>query len=196
MKKLTLLFAGLTVSALLAGCGSDPKKEVVADCVFPDATEKAAPGWICDEPVPGLGTDVYAVGSADKSAAGHDFMKQQAATSARVQLAQRMKVKVNNMIKQYVETTGTADAETVDKTLTSVSKQITSETLAGTKIYKTRYSPNGNLYVLLGIDPTNVAKISEAALKTSMKNDQALWQQFKSKQGQDELAADIAKLAK
>lgn len=196
MNKFTLLMAGITVSAFLTGCGSSPKKEVVADCVFPDATDKAAPGWICDEPVPNLGIDVYAVGSADKSAAGNDFMKQMAATSARVQLAQRMKVKVNNMIKQYAETTGAADSETVDKTMTSVTKQITSETLAGTKIYKTRYSPNGNLYVLLGIDPTNVAKLSEAALKTSMKNDRALWQQFKAKQGQDELAADIAKMAK
>jgi len=196
MNKLTLLVAGLAVTAFISGCSSPPKKEVVADCVFPDATSKAAPGWICDEPVPNIGIDVYAVGSADKSAAGHDFMKQMAATSARVQLAQRMKVKVNNMIKQFAETTGAADSETVDKTMTSVTKQITSETLAGTKIYKTRYSPNGNLYVLLGIDPTNVSKISEAALKTSMKNDQALWQQFKAKQGQDELAADIVKMAK
>ncbi len=195
MKNITLLAAGLTVSAFLIGCGSEPKKEVVADCVFPDAPDRAAPGWICDEPVPNIGIDVYAVGSADKSAAGNDFMKQMAATSARVQLAQRMKVKVNNMIKQYVETTGAADTETVDKVLTSVTKQVTSETLAGSKIYKTRYSPKGNIYVLLGIDPTNVAKISEAALKSSMKNERALWQQFKAKNGQDELAADIAKLA-
>ncbi|VAW59123.1 hypothetical protein MNBD_GAMMA08-597 [hydrothermal vent metagenome] len=195
MKNIILLAAGLTVSAFLIGCGSEPKKEVVADCVFPDAPDMAAPSWICDEPVPNIGIDVYAVGSADKSAAGNDFMKQMAATSARVQLAQRMKVKVNNMIKQYVETTGAADTETVDKVLTSVTKQVTSETLVGSKIYKTRYSPKGNIYVLLGIDPTNVAKISEAALKSSMKNERALWQQFKAKNGQDELAADIAKLA-
>jgi len=195
MKNIILLAAGLTVSVFLTGCGSEPKKEVVADCVFPDVPDKAAPSWICDEPVPNIGIDVYAVGSADKSAAGNDFMKQMAATSARVQLAQRMKVKVNNMIKQYVETTGAADTETVDKVLTSVTKQVTSETLAGSKIYKTRYSPKGNIYVLLGIDPTNVAKISEAALKSSMKNERALWQQFKAKNGQDELAADIAKLA-
>ena len=76
-------------------------------------------------------------------------MKQMAATDARVQLAQRMKVQVRNMIKQYVETTGAADQETVDKAMTSVTKQITNETLVGTKIFKTRTSPSGTLYVFI-----------------------------------------------
>ena len=49
MNKLTLLVAGLAATAFISGCSS-PKKEVVADCVFPDATEKAAPGWICAFP--------------------------------------------------------------------------------------------------------------------------------------------------
>jgi hypothetical protein len=40
----------------------------------------------------------------------------------------------------------------------------------------------------------SVQKASEKALKTSMQNDSALWQQFKSKQSQDELAAEITKL--
>lgn len=191
MKKAVYLIAGVTLTAMLAGCGKE-KKEDVAECVFPDAPGVAAPGWICDEPVEGV--EVAAVGSADKSGAGHDFMKQMAATSARVQLAQRMKVKVQNMIKQYVETTGAANAETVDKALTSVTKQITNETLVGTKIYKTRTSPNGNLYVLLGMDPASVETMAQQAIKTSMKNEQALWQQFKAQKGQDELAAEIAKM--
>jgi hypothetical protein len=177
---------------LLTSCGSDEVKEAAADCVFPDAPSAAAPGWICDEPVEGIG--VSAIGVAEKSAAGHSFMKNMAATDARVQLAQQMKVHVQNMVKQYAETTGAADTETVDKVNTSVTKQITDETLVGTKIYKTRTSPNGALYVLLGMDPSATAMATENALKTSMQNDRALWQQFKAKQGQDELAAAIANM--
>jgi len=191
MNKVAYLVAGIAMSALIAGCGAK-KKEEVADCVFPDAPGTAAPGWICDEPVPGV--EVSAVGSATKSGAGHDFMKSMAATSARVQLAQNMKVQVQNMVKQYVETTGAADTETVDKVLTSVSKQITNETLIGTKIYKTRTSPTGALYVLVGMDPASVEQAAKNALKTSMNNERALWQQFKAKKGQDELAAEIAKM--
>ena len=182
----------LAMSMLLAACGSDDVKEDVADCVFPDAPSAAAPGWVCDEPVEGV--EVSAVGVAEKSAAGHSFMKNMAATDARVQLAQSMKVHVQNMVKQYAETTGAADSETVDKVNTSVTKQITDESLVGTKIFKTRTSPNGALYVLLGMDASIAAAATENALKTSMNNDRALWQQFKAQKGQDELAASIANM--
>ncbi len=177
---------------LLAACGGDDVKQAAPDCVFPDAPEVVAPGWICDEPVEGV--EVSAVGAAEKSAAGHSFMRNMAATDARVQLAQALKVQVQNMVKQYAETTGAASTETVDKVNTSVTKQITDETLVGTKIFKTRVSPNGTLYVLLGMDGGATAQAAEKALRTSMNNDQALWQQFKAQKGQEELAAAIASM--
>ncbi len=191
MKKVTYLVTGFALSILIAGCSGD-KKEEVADCVFPDAPGTAAPGWVCDQPVKNL--EISAVGSASKSGAGHDFMKTMASTAARVQLAQNMKVQVRNMVKQYVEATGGTDSETVDKVMTSVTKQITNETLLGTKIYKTRTSPNGNLYVLVGMDEASVQQATQKALKTSMKNERALWQQFKAQKTQDELATEISKM--
>ena len=191
----TLVAIGLA-SALLGGCtGNETKPEpapIVHDCVFPDAPEVPAPGWVCDEPVAGV--QVSAVGSATKSAAGTSFMKQMAATDARVQLAQNVKTHISNMVKQFAETTGAADAETVDMVNTSVSKQITDQDIVGSRIYKTRTSPNGTLYVLVGIDPANAEAITKAALQTSMKNDQAQWQQFRSKKNQEELADEISKM--
>lgn len=191
MKVKNSLFAvsGVALSVLLAACSPEEIKPV-ADCVFPDATSVAAPGWVCDEPVEGV--EVSAVGSAEKSAAGNSFMKNMAATDARVQLAQNMKVHVSNMVKQYAETTGAASSETVDKVNTSVTKQITDQTLVGTRIYKSRVSPNGTLYVLLGMDGSSAATATQEALRSSMNNDKALWQQFKAQKGQDELAAAIA----
>ncbi|MDH5516968.1 MAG: LPP20 family lipoprotein [Gammaproteobacteria bacterium] len=185
------LLTSVAMVSLLAACGGK-KVDDVPDCVFPDATDTRAPGWVCDEPVAGV--TVSAVGSAQKSGAGNSFMKQMAATDARVQLAQNMKVEVRNMIKQYVETTGAADAETVDKVNTSVTKQITSQTLVGTRIFKSRISPKGTLYVLLGMDSASVKTAAENAVKTSMNNERALWQQFKGAKSQDELAAEIAKM--
>ena len=189
MRNNVKLMGVAAIIALLSACAGEEVKEV-AECVFPDAPDVAAPGWICDEPVEGVA--VSAVGSAEKSKAGHSFMKNMAATDARVQLAQAMKVHVQNMVKQYAETTGAADSETVDKVNTSVTKQITDQTLVGTKIFKTRSSPNGTLYVLLGLDDNAAAQATQNAVKTSMNNDQALWQQFKAQKGQDELAAAIA----
>jgi hypothetical protein len=196
MKKYTelpgfgFLASVVTVAFLLTSCGSGDVKPPAPDCVFPDDPSVEAPGWICDEPVEGV--EVSAVGVAEKTSAGHSFMKNMAATDARVQLAQAMKVHVQNMVKQYAETTGAADTETVDKVNSSVTKQITDETLVGTKIFKTRSSPNGTLYVLLGMDSSITAQATENALNSSMNNDKALWQQFKAEKAQDELAAAIA----
>lgn len=186
----------LGVSALtlsLTACfGGGAQKVATPDCTFPDAPAVAAPGWVCDEPVEGLA--VSAVGSADKSGAGLNFMKQQATTAARVQLAQMMKVQVQNMVKQFAETTGVGDSETVDMVNSSVTKQLTDETLVGTRMYKSKTSPNGTLYVLVGLDDNAATLINETALKTSMNNEKALWQKFQSQKSHDELAKEIANM--
>lgn len=194
MSKITDVLLISVIALGLTACASGPAKEAakaakVADCVFPNSQE-AAPGWICDEPVEGV--VVSAVGSAEKTAAGIDFMKQQSATSARVQLAQRMKVQVANMVKQYIETTGAAKDESVDKVNTSVTKQITNETLVGTRIFKSRQAPDGTMFVLVGLDEASAQKLTESAVKTSMGNDRALWQKFQAGKSQDEMAAAIA----
>ena len=187
MNLLIISIMALGVSA----CSSAPKKDVIAECVFPNS-EKAAPLWVCDAPVDGVA--VGATGSSPKSAAGIDFMKQQAATSARVRLAQQMKVHVANSIKQYAETTGVGDTETVDKVNTATTKQITDQTLVGTKIYRSAQGPDGAMYVLVGIDEAATQKLTEVALRSSMNNEKALWQKFQAGKAQDELAADIAKM--
>jgi LPP20 lipoprotein len=184
----------LLISAValgIAACSSAPSKsEKVAECVYP-GSEKAAPLWVCDAPVEGM--TVGAVGSAAKTDAGVGFQKQMAATDARVQLAQNMKVQVQNMIKQYAETTGAASKETVDRVNTSVTKQITDQTLQGTKIFRSIVAPDGTMYVLVGLDEVSAQRLTESAIKTSMNNDQAAWQQFRAQKGQDELATEIAK---
>lgn len=194
MDKFAYIFMFAVIAGVVAGCGNTPTKaEKLAqfpDCAFPNSKEPA-PGWVCDQPVPGM--PVTAMGSAAKSDAGHDFMKQMATTGARVQLAQNMKVQVQNMIKQYVETTGAASKETVDRVNTSVTKQITDQSLQGTRIMNSVTGPDGTLYVLVGLDESMAQKLTEAAIKTSMNNDQAAWQQFRAQKGQEELAADIAK---
>jgi len=191
MRRLTCVLFSAVALAGIAGCSSSPAKlEPIAECTFPNS-DKQAPIWVCDGPVEGMA--VGAVGSAAKSDAGMAFMKQMAATDARVQLAQSMKVQVQNMIKQYAETTGAASKETVDRVNTVVTKQITNESLVGTKIFRSISAPDGTLYVLVGLDEASAQKLTETAVKTSMGNDQAAWQQFRAQKGQDELAAEIAK---
>lgn len=188
--KLRNMFFVAVVGATLAACGGKGVKEEVADCVFPN-TDVRAPGWVCDQPAPGL--DVQAVGIAEKSAAGISFMKDIAAADARGRLAEQMQVQVQKMVKNYLGTTGRGDSETVDAAASSTLKTITKQNLVGSKIYKTRTGPQGRLFVLVGLDEKAAKRIAETALRTSMNNDQALWQEFKAKKSFDEMAADIAK---
>lgn len=183
----------LAASLALAGCSSAPKPAAdLAECVFPDSPADSAPLWICDAPIEGV--ELSAVGYSQPSKAGNSFMKQMAAADGRVQLAAIFKTRVQNMIKQYAETTGAADSETVNRVNTSVSKLITNETLIGSRIFRTRTSPTGGLYVLIGLDTANVQQAAKESIQTSMNNDQALWQEFKAKKAQDELALEISKM--
>lgn len=188
MKKSVILAGGMALS-VLAGCGGAAQPTKTAECTYP-GTQAAAPLWVCDAPVEGV--EVSAVGSAQKSAAGHNFMKTMAVAAARDELARSMKVYVNNMVKSYVETTGAASAETVDKVNSSVSKQITKTTLEGSRLYRTSTAPDGTLFALVGLNKDQAKTQAKDALSNSMKNDAALWQQFKAKKAQDELAAEIA----
>lgn len=135
------------------------------ECVFPNSN-KSAPLWVCDAPVEGV--TVGAVGSMRKSGAGISFMKQMAITDARVQLAQQVRVQVANTVKQYVESTGAASSETVDRVNTSGTKQITNETLQGIKTFKSIVAPDGTMYVLVGLDEASTKKFTEAAVKAAI----------------------------
>lgn len=179
-------------ATLMVACSSNEPAPEVAECVFADGSNQPAPLWVCGAPVEGI--DLSAVGYADKSAAGPNFMKQMAATAARVELAQTMKVEVQNMIKQYAETTGTADDETVDQVNSSTTKQITKQELQGSKIYRQMPTPSGGMVVLVGLDADTVTQIAEQALKTSMNNEKALWQKFQSKKSFDEMAEEMANM--
>lgn len=187
--------AGIGLVALaLAACSSTPEETAsapVPECIFADGSNQPAPNWVCGGPVEGL--ELSAVGYSEKSAAGHNYMKQMAATAARVELAQVLSVDVQNMVKQYVETTGAADSETVDRVNSVVTKQITEQTLIGSQIVRQMPTPSGGLVVLVGLDPEQAESMSESILRTSMRNNEALFQKMQAEKSFDELAEEIAK---
>ncbi|RDL44410.1 hypothetical protein DN730_08395 [Marinomonas piezotolerans] len=184
---------GFMALALVA-CSSSPEDTAtnmaVAECVFADGSNQPAPEWVCGAPVEGI--ELSAIGYSEKSAAGHNYMKQMAATAARVELAQVLSVDVQNMVKQYVETTGAADSETVDRVNSVVTKQITEQTLIGSQVMRQMPTPTGGLVVLVGLDPQQAATMSESILRTSMNNNAALFQKIQSEKSFDELAEEIA----
>jgi LPP20 lipoprotein len=179
------------IALAVTGCGSKPK-DVVTECAYPDVPGAAAPLWICDAPVEGVA--VGAMGSHEKSGAGVAFSRDQAVASARFRLAQNMRTYVTGMIDQFAATTGSVGQETVDRTHSSVTKQVTEETITGSKVFRSATSPKGTFYVYVGMDETVAKAAAQKAIKSSMDNDQALWQQWRAGKAKEELAAEIAKM--
>ncbi|MEP3351623.1 MAG: LPP20 family lipoprotein [Marinomonas sp.] len=190
-----LKLASLLVSSVvLVACSKDVVNTPVAaipDCVFADGSNQAAPDWVCGAPVEGVA--LSAVGYSEKSAAGPNYMKQMAATAARVELAQVLSVDLQNMVKQYVETTGAGDAETVDRVNSVVTKQVTEQQLIGSKVVRQMPTPSGGLVVLVGLDPSQAEGVAESILRTSMRSEAALFQKLEAEKSFDELAEEIAK---
>jgi len=134
-----------------------------------------------------------AVGSAKIGNAGMNFARTEALANGRDELARQMSVKVKNMVKNFTQSTGIGDDETVDKVSSQVSKQVANQTLNGSRQKDSWISPSSTLYVLVAVDPAIVKESIKNAVQTSFKNEQALWQQFQAKKAYDELDKEIDK---
>ncbi len=191
MFKVTNVLFMFVIALGISACATPPVEvEKVAACVFPDS-DNQAPQWVCDGRVEGV--TVGAVASAERSDAGIAFMKQIAANKARVQLARNMKVQTENMIRQYADTAGAGSEETVDHVTASVTGHFTDQTLDGSRIFINIVAPDGEMFVLVGLDDAATQRLAEAAIRNSLNNDPSVWKKFKSKIPQDGLAAEISK---
>jgi len=192
MKK-ALVSLGIGFSVLIfSGCMGDkqPQKQETFACSIDGAK---APEWVCS-PTDMKG-GISALGSAQPNDA-HDiqFQREEAIAAARDALARRISVKVKNMFKQFKSTTGAGDDQTFDKATESVSKQVASQVLNGSKLLKTWISPKGTMFVLVGLpDQTQLKQNVKNAVNSSFRNDNALYQKFLSKKAQEELDEAIEK---
>lgn len=193
MKKvlLTASAAMVATSILFTGCSS--KTETIQeDMTYVDPEFQGAPKWVM---VPQVSGFIAEVGSAPNNAANDkSFQRAEAMADARDNLARQISTKVGNMFKSFKASTGSGADATFDKATESVSKQVASETLKGTVVKDTWISRTGNLYVLMAIDTTAVIDSAENKIKTSFKNDNALYQKFLAEKAQGELATELEKL--
>lgn len=186
----------LSAATLLVACGSPEKPDTDASgshkppapepyCVYPeDSTAQVpAPEWICS-PFPAEG--LTSVGIAQEQT--------KCIANARRELVQNLKFRVDDAVKLYAESIGSGDAETIDEVATAVTQQITQETLVGGEMHKMSSSPSGTVYCLVSMKEGEVQETVKNALRTSMNNDGALWQQFKAKPDYNEMAEEIVKM--
>ncbi|WP_434658259.1 LPP20 family lipoprotein [Sulfurimonas sp. NW9] len=186
------IIATTLIAAAITGCSSkkaEPKKQEVYTPTFTCKQEGvAAPRWTCIPEVPGY----YAgVGVAEKSAAGIAHMRRVALMNGRSDLAQQIESKIKDKMEGFTRATGNGSAETVDKVTTAVTKQVAKVDLKGSKAIDMWTAPSGAIYMLVTVPESSVnQEVKKAYKKTvasSFQNDNALWQQFQSKQALENL---------
>jgi len=187
MKKSLKSLLLITITALIVTGCSDKSPQVKKESVpsFQCKQENVlAPRWTCIPEVDGY----YAgVGVAEKSAAGIAHMRRVALMNGRSDLAQQIQSQVKDKIEGFTRATGNGSDETVDKVSTAVTKQLAKVTLKGSKAVDMWQAPSGAIYMLVTIPEENINSEVKKAVKSSFKNNNALWQQFQAKQALDQL---------
>ncbi len=177
------------IAATFVGCGGEQPKpqERNFECKQEGVP---APKWTCVPMVEGA----YAgVGIAQKSAAGPGHMRRVALMNGRSDLAQQIQTEVKDRMKGFTQTTGAGDRETVDQVTQAVTDQIAHVNLNGSKAIDAWNAPSGALYLLVTVPENFINQKVKDTVRTSLKNDEALWQQFQASKAFDSLDEAIDK---
>ncbi len=182
----------LTLSSILfIACSS--KKEVEKKEDFSCKQDGVlAPKWTCNPYVDG---SVAALGIAKKNAGNDKSMQRsEALADGRDGLASQISTKVSNLFKSYKATTGSGVDATFDASNSKVSKQLSSQSLSGSRSVDVWTNKNtGELYLLVTVSNESLKKTMDKAIKTSFKNDKAMYQKFLASQANGELDAELEK---
>lgn len=190
-KSIGSIFLAAAMAATFSGC-ADKAPEVAEEkadfrCRINDTL---APEWACgNESVEGA---ITAVGSAPMSKLGEGFSRREAIANGRSNLAQQIQTLVKDKVETFSRSTGVGGDEVADKVSTQVSKQVAKVTLNGSKQIKRWQDPtNNDIYVLIGVSESAMNQEIKNSVKSSYKNDNALWQQFQSKQALESLEKEF-----
>ena len=178
-----IALVGLVV-ATITGCGgatAQPEETLDERC---RKAGELVPEWVCNSSIEGASYAAVGIGTSK-----NESMKvQQAVGRARAKLAQQINVQVKAKLEDFMRATGNGDAETLDAVTTTVTKQTTKSDLKGSrKVKEYTGRKTGTLYVLVAVDDTLVNKKVKETMSSSHNNENALWQQFQSKQALDSL---------
>lgn len=189
MKNLAKLGTTIAITAVLAACGSTPSSQEALNANIPD--------WVLNPIVEdGLAASVCVPSSGHMSTD-----KAQASALSRTELAQQINTRVKALDKTYTERVDVDGKAQVGSTFTSVSKQLTNQSLVGARVIKTSYANfdgKNQLCVLTTLGASSTKELFDNIIKESERNlsidqEKVLYQEFKAQKAQEELEAELQK---
>lgn len=182
----SIALAGL-ITATLTGCSAEaPAPEETLDERCKRGGE-LVPEWVCSSSLEGTSYAAVGIGTSKSLS-----MKQnQAIGKARAKLAYQVSVQVKAKLEDFMRSTGNANDETMEAVTTTVTKQVAKIDLQGSKKVKEFTTSSGTLFVLVAVPNSSINKKVKSSIASSRNNDDALWQQFQSKQALDGLEKEF-----
>lgn len=185
----------LTLAAsigLLAACGSQaPKEDMSAMSNIPD--------WVLNPLVENGIADTQCVTAYPGTSMG--TLKSAATANARAELAKQINVKVKAMDKTYNRLTETNQGPSTGSTFESVSKQITEQSLSGSRAIKVDYvnlppENKSNLCVMVALNPEQTKTLFEnlvdgAGVNLNPNNEAVLYERFLAEKAAEEMEAEF-----
>jgi hypothetical protein len=179
-RKLLLISIGL-IALILTGCAAPATSGTT------EAREsKDIPAWATTRPNDeGI---LYGVGQAKKQ--NPSLAKKVAAQRARDEIAGAVKIKVENLVKDFMQESGVGEKAGALEFTQVVSKGVTDATLTGAMIKETYQAKDGTYFVLVtySLDDARRSAIESA------RQEEAAWNQFQADKGFDDLEAELNKL--
>lgn len=182
--KLNLI--SLSAVAFLAGCSSQSVEQTSVGEI---------PTWILNPQV----KDGIAVSECVTWSGSMSIDKQQAIANARASLAQRIETRVTVMDKSYRDKVEVEGAVQSGSTFSSVTKQITDQTLNGTTALKTdiaKIAGKDNLCVLVAIGQESTKALFDELVEKSGRpmttpQKDLLYDEFKTQKAEAQLDAEL-----
>ena len=181
----------LPALALLTACSnSNPAQETTVGSI---------PSWILNPQI----EDGIAVSECVLWSGNMSIDKQQAIANARTALAQRIETRISALDKTYRDKVEVASGVESGSTFSSVSKQVTQQTLVGTTPIKTdivNIAGKDNLCVLVAIGQQATKNvfdelISAAKRPMNAQQEDVLYQEFKAQRAEQQLDQELDKLS-
>jgi hypothetical protein len=194
MKKRTTGLWPWTLVVLIGWAPLACQKQVQTGPGVPTVEEaQCVPEWV--QSPPSAEDGLYGTGLAKMQ--NPALTKKTADSRARDEVVKAIEVKVQTMMKDFMQETGLGEEAQSLQFSQSVSKVVASRVLQGCKIVKRKVCNDGTWYSLalwpMSLSETLKKDITEQA-KEQAKKDAALYTEFKAKQGFEALDKEIDKL--
>lgn len=176
----------IALTTVLAACGSTPKEP-----------ETTMPAWVMNPVVEdGISSTECVIWSGNFSTD-----KAQASSLSRTALAQQIETRVKALDKTYQEKIEVDSGVQTGSTFTSVSKQLTNQSLQGSKPVKVDFATfdgKKHLCVMTALGASSTKELFDSLVNKTEKKlmpdqEQVLYQEFKAHKAQQELEAEMEK---